>query len=254
VAYGKTYSNGGHIRIVRPTGMSGHSQPWDAVACDYRTNQVVQSSPSVGRFLANKGVGIVVGTGNHYAGASDSNAVFAITPGCGLAWRATLDGQSLASPSLIDTDRNGTLEVVTASTHGSTGSLYVLDGATGRTKWRANISHGPVYGQVTSIDINGRRSLLVGHPGGVTVYDAATGAVTGQLLQYIGVQNTPAVTVDPGNRIGVTVVGYNGSNAGVAYHFQLKGATATTVGAPGQWPMFHRDPQLRGAVTGTIPS
>lgn len=248
VAYGKSYTNGGAIRIVRPTGNSGRSQPWDAVHCSYQSNQVVQSSPSVGPFLAGRGVGIVVGTGRFWSGASDTNSVFAVDTSCRLKWKATLDGMSLASPSLIDVDGNGSLEVVTASSHGTTGTLYVIDGATGHAKWHTAIPQGPIYGQVTSVDIAGRRSLLVGHPGGVTVYDAATGAVTGQLLRYVGVQNTPTVTLDPGGHIGVTVIGYGAQNQGVAFHFRLNNATATTVSGAGQWPMFHRDPSLRGSI------
>ncbi|MHA3700950.1 hypothetical protein ACXR2U_02095 [Jatrophihabitans sp. YIM 134969] len=247
LAYGRQYTNGGHIRIVKNTGAAGASSPALALVCERNTNQVVQSSPAVGRFLSGGAVGIVVGTGTHYAGASDTNALFALDTRCGVKWRAVLNGATGASPSLIDVDGNGSLEVVTAASHGTNSSVYVLDGATGRARWNATVS-GRVFGQITSIDIAGRRSLLVGHTGGVTVLDAATGRVTGQLAPGVGVQNTPAVTLDPGGRIGVTVIGYNGQGRGVALHFQLNGATATTVTGPGQWPMFHRDSRLRGST------
>lgn len=247
LAFGRNYTAGGHIRIVKNTGAAGAATIAQATLCEVNTNQVVQSSPAIGRFLSGGTVGIVVGTGTYWAGASDTNAVFAMDTRCGVRWRAVLDGASVASPSLVDVDRNGTLEVVTASSHGTTGTVYVLDGATGQARWRAAVP-GRVFGQITSVDINGRRSLLVGHTGGVTVFDAATGAVTGQLAPGVGVQNTPAVTLDPGGAIGVTVIGYNQYGRGVAMHFRLNGATAATVSGPGQWPMFHHDPRLRGST------
>ena len=249
LAFGRNYVAGGHIRIVKNTGAAGASSPAKALVCEHDTNQVVQSSPAVGRFLSGGGVGIAVGTGTYWAGASDTNAVFAMDARCSVKWRAVLDGASVASPSLIDVDGNGTLEVVTASSHGTTGTVYVLDGATGRVRSATAVS-GRVYGQVTSVDIAGRRSLLVGHTGGVTVLDGATGYVTGQLAPGVGVQNTPAVTLDPGGKISVTIIGYNFKGRGVAMHFQLNGAKASTVTGAGQWPMFHRDSRLRGSTLG----
>lgn len=245
-AFGRMYANGGVIRIVKNTGTQGGSTPAQATSCERPTNQVVQSSPAVGRVF-NGQVGIVVGTGPFWPNASDTNAVFALDLGCNVRWRTLMDGASIASPSLIDVDGNGSLEVVTASSHGDGGTLYVLDGATGRVR-SATALPGRVSGQVVSIDIAGRRSLLVGTTSGVVVADAATGRLTGTLVSAVGVQNTPTVTVDPGGRIGVTVVGYNGARRGVALHYQLNGATATTVSGPGQWPMFHHDPRLRGST------
>ena len=74
LAYGETYSNGGHIRIISSAGNSGTQNPAGGLICQYNTNQNIdRSSPAVGQFLAGGGVGIAIGDGSLYGGASDSN-------------------------------------------------------------------------------------------------------------------------------------------------------------------------------------
>ena len=67
MAYGVTYTAGGHLRVLGPGGN---------LICDHDTNQTVDSSPAVGNFLAGGQTGIAFGTGSFYAGASDSNTLF----------------------------------------------------------------------------------------------------------------------------------------------------------------------------------
>ncbi len=87
VAYGQTYGNGGHIRILSSAGNAGSTDPAGGLICQYDTNQNIdRSSPAVGQFLGGGAVGIAIGDGSYYSGASDSNKVFAINTGCGLAW------------------------------------------------------------------------------------------------------------------------------------------------------------------------
>ena len=78
IAYGQTYTNGGHLRVLGPGGN---------LICSHDTNQTVDSSPAVGNFLAGGQVGIAFGTGSFYAGASDSNTLFGSDAHCNIAWQ-----------------------------------------------------------------------------------------------------------------------------------------------------------------------
>ncbi len=248
-AFGTQYEDGGHIRILNPTGNLGGTSPSAGLVCQYNTTQVMQSSPAVGPILSGGRTGIVAGTGSFYAGASDMNKVFAIDKDCGLAWKADLDAPTGASPALVDVQGNGSYAVVQGTNRSpQSGSVYALDGATGATLWRTPIGGG-VYGSITSIDLGGGyQSLLVPTGTGVFILDGRSGRIVSKLVDYVGVQNTALVTVDPGGTIGVTVAGYNGVNRGVAMHFVLTGSRATTVSGHGQWPMFHANPRLTGVA------
>ena len=129
IAYGQTYNNGGHIRILSAAGNAGSPSPAGGLLCQYDTNQNIdRSSPAVGQFLANGGVGIAIGDGSYYPGAPDSNKVFAINTGCGLAWSDTLNGITADSPALADVLGNGHLDVVEGTRRER---IYVLNGANG---------------------------------------------------------------------------------------------------------------------------
>ncbi len=47
-AYGVNYTNGGHIRVLSPTGNAGTGNPGGGLVCQFNTDQTVQSSPAVG--------------------------------------------------------------------------------------------------------------------------------------------------------------------------------------------------------------
>jgi hypothetical protein len=70
---GQTYTNGGHLRILTAQGNQ---------ICRADTNQVVDSSPAVGGFLAGGATGIVVGTGSYYPGVSDTDTLKAYNTHC----------------------------------------------------------------------------------------------------------------------------------------------------------------------------
>ena len=58
VAYGQTYTNGGHIKIMSSAGNVGTGNPAGGLICEYNTNQNIgASSAAVGQFLAGGGVG-----------------------------------------------------------------------------------------------------------------------------------------------------------------------------------------------------
>jgi hypothetical protein len=246
LAYGYRYANGGHLRILLRLG-NYRAAPHGGLRCQYNTTQVVQSSPAVGRFLAGNAVGIAVGTGTYWPGASDTNKVLAVDTACRLRWRASLDGPTVSSPALANTFGNGRLYIVQATRKSpSSGTLYVLDGATGRRMWSAAVPGG-VYGGVTTADLGGGyQDIIVPTPTGVYVYDGKSGARVGTVETGIAVQSTALVTADPNGRIGITIGGYNAHNQGVVAHYQLEGSRGSRVNVPGAWPMFHHDPHLSG--------
>ena len=132
VAYGQSYVNGGHLRILSPAGNAGAAQPNGGLDCEYDTNETVESSPAVGEFFGSSStVGIVFGTGATYH-TSETNQLIAVDSHCNLAWSATLNGNTKSSPALADVLGNGQLQVVEGTDNGSTGSVYALNGANRR--------------------------------------------------------------------------------------------------------------------------
>jgi PQQ-like domain len=247
LAFNYRYGNGGHLRILTRLGNYRTGTPNGGLACQYNSSQVVQSSPAVGRFLAANTVGIAVGTGTYWPGAADTNKLLAVDTSCRLRWRASLDGATVSSPALANTLGNGKLYVVQATRKSaSSGTLYVLDGATGHRVWAAAIPGG-VYGGVTTADLGrGHQDIIVPTPTGVYVYDGKTGARIGTVETGIAVQSTALVTSDPNGSVGITIGGYNAHNQGVVAHYELAGSKGSRVNVPGAWPMFHHDPHLTG--------
>jgi len=253
LAYDYQYQNGGHLRILSPTGNAGQPQPNDGLVCQYNTDEVVQSSPAVGAFLSGGAVGIAFGTGNHYD-ASTTNEVLAVDNQCGLAWQTKLDGDTSASPALADAMGNGQLQVIEGTQIGSSGgTVYVLNGATGAVEWQAS-TDGPVIGSVTTADLSGsgHQDLLVPTTDGVEIFDATAGTsplatLAGGATPNVSFQNAPLVTDDPNGTIGITIAGsLNSNQQGVIYHYEVSGSNGSSVNETGAWPMFHHDPSLSG--------
>ena len=88
LAMGQAYSSGGHVRVIGPDG---------SLMYDYDTTQEVDSSPAIGGFLAGGAVGIAVGTGSYYKGASDTDVVKAFTSRLVPVWSEALDGLTSSS-------------------------------------------------------------------------------------------------------------------------------------------------------------
>jgi hypothetical protein len=243
-AYGHTYPQGGHIRVLSPTGNAGTGNPAGGLACDYDVDQTVQSSPAVGQFLAGGAVGIAVGTGATFGGASTTDDLIAVDAHCNLRWAAKLDGTTTSSPALADVVGNGRLQVV-EGTRG--GTVWVLDGSTGANIWHAGTA-GQVIGSVVTADLTGSgyQDLIVPTTGGVQIFDGKSGQVLATLGGGLGFQNSPLVTDDPNGTIGITIAGYNTSNQGVIEHFEVAGSSGARVNEAGAWPEFHHDPQLTG--------
>ena len=200
LAYNRTYPQGGILRVLQPTGtLVNPNDPAAGEVCEYDTTQSLESSAAVGEFLgASQNVAIVFGTSDYFAGASDTNKVIAVSASCNFLWSATLNGVTADSPALADVLGNGQLQVVEGTDIGdahSSGTVYVLDGATGHVVWSAPAA-GAVIGSITTADLtgDGHQDLLVPTTGGVQVFDGRTGQLLTPtpLGQYQAFQSPPA--------------------------------------------------------------
>lgn len=248
VAFGKKYTNGGHIRVLSGKGNAGGADPGSGLICHYDTTQVVQSSPAVGPFLSGGGTGIVAGTGTYWSGASDTNKIVAVDSKCKLRWKVDLHANTSASPALADVKGNGSLAVVAGTRSASDGgTVYALNGTNGAKLWSRALPGG-VYGGIATADLrgSGTQDVVVATPKGVSVLNGATGAIIGQFAQGAGFQNTVLITRDPDGRAGITVAGYNGLREGIVAHYRVGGDPESFVGGVGGWPMFHHDTSLSG--------
>ena len=247
---GQSYTDGGHVRILTGQG--------DQV-CRADTDQVVDSSPAVGGFLSGGATGIAVGTGLFFPGASTTNTVQAYDTRCRLRWSASLDGSTFSSPALSDVLGNGRLDVVEGTDQGSggSGSVWVLNGTTGRTIWKAT-DIGRIIGSVVTANLSGAGYADVIAPtiNGALVFNGRSGAQIATLNPFLGLQNSPLVTEDPNGTIGITLAGYvAGAPGGLGQidHYEIAGSNGARAVGPGTWPMFHHDPQLTGNAGGTTP-
>ncbi|MGH9081732.1 MAG: PQQ-binding-like beta-propeller repeat protein [Acidimicrobiales bacterium] len=253
LAYNRQYQSGGHILVLNDTGNAGTGTPAGGLVCERTTNQQVTSSPAVGQFLAGTAVGIVAGTGNFYGGASDSNKLYALNNGCGVAWVDSLAGTTTGSPALADVLGNGKLQVVETT---RTGTVYALNGADGSVLWHTKLPATLIGSPVTADLGTGYQDVLVSGANGFYVLDGTSGAVVDSLLPNVGFQNSPLVTQDPTGAIGITVAGYvatSGSTTGsYLYHYRVTSSNGSAVHESGAWPQFHHDAQLTGNA-GTPP-
>ena len=250
LAYGQNYSNGGHIRIMSSAGNAGSTNPTSGLLCQYNTNQNIdRSSPAVGQFLGGGAVGIVIGDGSFYSGASDSNKVFAINTSCGLAWSDQLNGVTADSPALANVTGNGQLDVVEGT---AANTIYVLNGTNGAAIWSAATT-GQVIGSPVTADLTGGgyQDVIVPTTDGIDIFDGKSGTEVATLGTNYGFQSSPLVTNDPDGHIGITGAGYvsvGGSATGYIGHWEIDntGGSGSSVNEAGAWPQFHHDAQLTG--------
>jgi len=247
-SYYQTYKSGGHIRILGSKGNEGKKAPNEGLKCQLNTNQVVQSSPAVGRFLAGNKLGVVVGTGVYYKNRSDTNRIIAMSTSCKRTWSTKLDSDTRNSPALADVLGRGTLDVVTV-TH--SGSVYALNGTTGKVIWKRALG-SVTDGSVTTFQAPGElyQYVLAPTQGGLYVLDGRDGSIVTKLGDF-RLRSSATVTRDPDGSIGITIAGgtrVSGSSGykGIVQHYRLVGSNVETIDTPGSWPMFHHDPQLTG--------
>ena len=263
VAYGHQYPQGGILRVISPDGGSGEetpaitgdegtAAPLPGELCEYDTDQTLESSAAVGEFLgSSQAVGIVFGTSDFFAGASDTDKLIAVDSHCNLLWEASLDGVTADSPALADVLGNGQLQVVEGTNIGdafASGTVYVVNGANGAVDWSAPAA-GAIVGSITTADLTGQgyQDLIVPTTEGVQIFDGRSGQVVANLeLDEEGFQNAPLITNDPNGTLGITIAGYTNQNQGVIDHFEMANPGGVNVDGNGAWPMFHHDAQLTG--------
>jgi hypothetical protein len=250
---GQLYGNGGHLRILTASGNQ---------VCRADTNQVIDSSPAVGGFLPGGATGAVVGTGAFFPGASDTGTLRAYDNHCRLVWSANLDGSTYSSPALSDVQNNGQLQVIEGTDQGpgASGSLYVIDAATGHLVCEAP-DIGRIIGSITTANLlGGGNDILVptlsNTSNGVRVFDGSCNQIA-QLSPNLGVQNSPLVTQDPNGTVGITLAGYvpsagaNSPAVGEIDHYEIANSNGGAAIGGSAWPMFHHDEQLSGNAGGT---
>ena len=254
VSYGVTYTQGGHMRVIAPTGNLGTSSPSGGLKCEYNPDQTVQSSPAAGPFLTGGAEGIAVGTGTFWPGAAATDKLFAFNALCHPVWAKRLDGATTSGPALADLMGNGQLDVVEGTNNGAgTGSVYALSGPSGAVLWHQAM-FAEVIGSAVTADLGpGYQDVIVATTHGAEVLDGRTGNPEAILAPNLGLQNSPLVTDDPNGSVGVTLAGYNGHDQGEVEHYQLSGSDGAKVDEAGAWPMFHHDPQLSGNARAPLP-
>lgn len=235
IAYGHTYTNGGHIRIL---GAGGN------LVCEDTTDESINSSPAVGRFLGGTQMGAVVGTGPTYPSASQHDQIIAVNASCQQAWADTLPGTTgYGSPALAHVLGNGQLQVVATT---RTGFVYALNGADGSVAWHVQMAHGIVGSPVTAAMATGHQDVIVATVNGFDVLTGTNGAtLVATVTPTTGFENAPLVTHDPNGTIGITVAGHQGSGS-IVSHYEIATSNGAKVDGLGAWPQFHHDPQLTG--------
>lgn len=244
---------GGMVRAVSGTGQS----LWE-----FRTNDIVRSSPAIGDLDGDGKLEVVVGGGDFWHG-SDGNAVFALDAATGaLKWRRDLDGITNASPALADLDGDGDLDVAMGTFNSvarglSGGSVYALDGRDGRdlSGFPQASGGGVVLGSIVTVDVDGdgAQDLLVPTGAYIAAFNGRNGTRLFNLAEgdSVGFQNSPAVAdVDADGRLDIVAVGTRTNGNGVAYRWELP--ASAELGRLG-WHQFHKDSRRTGSWTSSVP-
>src|ERR1019366_2877328 len=107
--------------------------------------------------------------------ASATDKLLAFGTDCHLVWEASLDGATLSSPALADVLGNGALDVVEGTDNGrGGGSVYALEGSTGRVLWAQHV-YGEGIGGVVTVDLGqGYQDVVVPTTEGAMILNGKT--------------------------------------------------------------------------------
>ncbi len=230
---------------------------------EFRTNEIVRSSPSVGDVNGDGDIEIVFGTGNYWAhngGASDSTKVFVLNRAGQLKCSRDVGAQVMASPTLADFNGDGRLDIAfgtwqTSGSFANDGKVWVLDGATCNPIDGFPVASGGflVLGQIVTADINhdGAQDLIVPTANGVHGFDGKTAIKLFVLNQGIAsYKNAPLVTdVDGNSQLDIIIAGTKGDGVtGLVQRYEIVASEGSVAGS-NNWPMFRRTPQGTGSWT-----
>ena len=206
LAYGQTYSNGGHIRILSSAGNAGSANPAGGLICQYDTTQNIdRSSPAVGQFLAGGAVGIADRRRQLLLGCLGLEQGLRHQHRLWTGLERHLNGVTADSPALADVKGNGQLDVVEGT---AADTVYVLNGTNGAALWSAATT-GQVIGSPVTADLTGGgyQDVIVPTTDGIDIFDGRSGAEVATLGTGYGFQSSPLVTDDPDGHIGITGAG-----------------------------------------------
>ena len=239
--------------LVRAIGGGGNTL-WE-----FRVNEMVRSSPSIGDIDGDGQVEIVFGTGDYWVrqpgGATDATRIFALNRDGSLKWVRDTGGYTMASPALADFDGDGVLDVGIGTFEGpNPGRVFALRGTNGSdlAGFPRASGGGVVLGSIVTADLNGdgAQDMIVPTGGGLFAYNGRNGATLWGVAQgTTAFQNSPTVTdVDGDGLLDIIAVGTRPSGAGVAYRWEVPGGDNARFGASG-WHTFRRDERRTGSWT-----
>jgi putative cell wall-binding protein len=245
---------GGMVRAVSGSGQS----LWE-----FRTNDIVRSSPAIGDVDGDGRLEVVFGGGDYWHG-SDGSAVFALDAATGaLRWRRDTNGITNASPALADIDGDGDLDVAMGTFNSASrgingGSVYALDGRDGRDLKGFPVASGGgvVLGGIVTVDADGDggQDLVVPTGAYLSVFSGKSGDRLFNLAEGdgVGFQNSAAVAdVDGNGKLDIIGAGTRTNGTGAVYRWELP--ANARLGELG-WHQFHKDIRRTGSWTSPVPN
>ena len=253
---------GGMVRAFTGKGQ----QLWE-----FRTNEIIRSSPSIGDITGDGDIEIVFGTGNYWSqrpgGATDCSKVFVVRRNGTLIWSKDIGAQVMTSPTLADFNGDGRLDVAVGGWRRpcsppvdiNDGRVWILDGVTGEPLPgypRASGGH-LIIGQIVTADVNndGGQDALVPTANGVHIFDGKSGTEL-YALSYggdgVAFQNSPLVAdIDSNGRIDIIMAGAkdDGKN-GTIRRYEFQAGDDAVLGSNG-WHMNRKDQRQTGSWAAT---
>ena len=228
---------------------------------EFRTDDIIRSSPSIGNIDGDAGMEVVFGSGDFWGGA-DSVKVFALNLENGsllAGWPKVTNGVTNASPTLADLDGDGVLDVAIGtfnSSHGkgAGGSVYAFKGnGAAIAGFPVASGGGAVLGQMVTADLDGDggQDLIVTTGGLITAIDGSTGEELFRLAEgeNVGFQNSAVVAdVDADGRLDLIAAGTINTPAGDGRVYRWELAPEAELGAKG-WHQFRQNQHKTGSLT-----